>query len=137
MLSRFALLAMTSLTTDIPCCCAPSQPDAYYFTYLGPGERPATGDWTASELEELRHLANEHFEKASAGLTVSERHGVESGLMNSIDGFCFQREFTRPANVDLILCLKCRYTRVRGASSPCTSPAAPVHNARRRTKPFA
>jgi hypothetical protein len=35
-------------------------------SYLAPGERPATGDWTAAELDELRRIAHEHFEKVPA-----------------------------------------------------------------------
>ena len=43
------------------------QPDGYYFSYLAPDERPATGDWTSSEIDELRHVAGEHVEKVHSG----------------------------------------------------------------------
>ena len=52
--------------TSAPFVPAP-QPDAYWFSYLGPGERAVTGEWSAAEMAELQHLALEHTEKVASG----------------------------------------------------------------------
>ena len=46
----------------------PSSTDAYYHSFLPPGEKPATGEWAAREMASFMTLLQEHPEKVEKGL---------------------------------------------------------------------